>query len=389
MTWFKKNEEKADPASLATAVQGNTLFALDLYRHLRGTEGSLFFSPYSISTALAMTWAGARGETQAQMAQALHFLLDQQGVHPAFARLGAKLAEVEKKGQVQLKVANSLWPSKGFKFQREYLALVRKFYGVRITPVDFGEEEAARRTINAWVEARTEDKIKDLIAEGILDALTRLVLVNAIYFKGAWASPFDQNLSEAAPFRTAPDQEVQVMMMTSKHTFGYAEAQDLQVLELPYAGDDLSMLVLLPRQADGLAKMEESLSVENLDRWTASLAETEVQASLPRFELSFPFRLDDTLKAMGMVAAFFGEADFSGMDGSRELFIGAVLHKAFVEVNEQGTEAAAATAVIMQRKAFSFPAVVFQADHPFVFLIRENSTGSILFLGRLVNPASS
>jgi serpin B len=211
-------------------------------------------------------------------------------------------------------------------------------------------------------------------------------LVNAIYFKGDWASQFDQSLTSEAPFWVTSDEQVQIPIMTQKHKFRYGEDNGLQILELPYAGDDLSMLVLLPRETGGLAKLEESLAVENLDRWTRNLQETEVVVSLPRFEITFPFRLDDTLKSMGMVDAFSDKSDFSGMDGSKKLYIGAVLHKAFVVVNEQGTEAAAATAVIMQLKGLAFPPVVFRADHPFVFLIRENSTGSILFLGRVVNP---
>jgi len=387
MKLFNQKSQKEDPSNLVSAVQGNTRFALDLYQKLRGTDGNLFFSPYSISTALAMTYAGAREDTQAQMAQALHFLLDQQQLHRAFALLGTKLAEVGRKGHVQLKVANSLWPRQGHKFLKEYLALAKKSYGVRITPVDYGDEEAARHVINSWVEEKTGNRIKDLIASGVLDRLTRLVLVNAIYFKGDWTSQFDQNLTTESPFWSSPDTRVQVSMMTQKHDFKYAEGDGLQILELPYAGDDLSMLVLLPGEKDGLARLEGSLTLDNLDRWTGALAVTEVELSLPRFELSFPFRLDDTLRSMGMLDAFSEKADFSGMDGTRELFIGAVLHKAFVAVNEQGTEAAAATAVAMQTKALSFPPVVFCADHPFVFLIRANSTGSLLFIGRLLNPA--
>jgi serpin B len=258
---------------------------------------------------------------------------------------------------------------------------------VRITQIDYGDEEAARHTINSWVEERTESRIKDLIAPGVLDRWTLLVLVNAIYFKGEWTSQFDGNLTGEAPFWVASDSQVQVSMMTQKHDFRVGEVDGLQILELPYAGDDLSMIVLLPKEMDGLAKLEGSLTVENLDGWTKVLTKTEVEVSLPRFELSFPFRLDDTLKSMGMLDAFSDQADFSGMDGTRELSIGAVLHKAFVAVNEQGTEAAAATAVIMQLKALSFPSVVFRADHPFFFLIRENGTGSILFIGRVIDPA--
>ena len=185
---------------------------------------------------------------------------------------------------------------------------------------------------------------------------------------------------------TAPNEQVQAPLMTCKHEFRYAEDAGLQILELPYAGNDLSMIVLLPGEAGGLTKLEESLAVENLDKWTRNMQATDVEVFLPRFEITFPFRLDDTLKSMGMLDAFLDKADFSGMDGRKELYIGAVLHKAFVVVNEQGTEAAAATALTMQSKGLSFPSVVFRADHPFVFLIRENNTGSILFFGRVTNP---
>lgn len=389
MGLYKKNVIVRDLSSIGTAVQGNTQFALDLYQKLRTTEGNLIFSPYSISTVLAMTYTGARGDTQVQMAQAIHFLLDQKQLPPAFALLESKLGEAGEKGNVQLRAANALWPQKGFPFLKEFLALTSKYFGVLITPVDYGNGEAARHTINAWVEERTESMIKDLIAPGMLDALTRLVLVNAIYFKGDWASQFDRSRTSQEPFWAGSNGQVQVPMMTQKHKYRYGEGDDLQILELLYAGEDLSMIVLLPKETGGLAKLEDSLAVENLDRWTRNLELTEVVVSLPRFEATFPFRLDDTLKSMGMVDAFSGQADFSGMDGSQYLSIGAVLHKAFVAVNEQGTEAAAATSVVIQMKVLSFltPPIIFRADHPFVFLIRENSTGSILFIGRVVNPA--
>jgi serpin B len=388
MKWFKtKKEIEEEQSNLAAAVQGNTEFALDLYKKLRSLEGNLIFSPYSISIALAMTYAGARADTQIQMAQTMHFLPDQDHLHPAFAHLEARLEQSGKKGHVQLRVANTLWPRKGYEFLRAFLTLTKRFYGVRITPVDFGDGEAARLTINTWVEERTENKIKDLIAEGVLDDSTRLVLVNAIYFKGNWADRFDPGLTNQAAFLTPTGGQVQVPMMTLKHTFKYAEDDVLQALELPYAGGDLSMLVLLPRDVNGLVRLEESLVVKNLDKWKKNLQETEVEVSLPRFELTFPFRLDDTLKSMGMENAFSTKADFSGMDGTQELYLGAVLHKAFVAVNEQGTEAAAATAVAMQTKALAFSPIIFRADHPFVFFIHENGTGSILFIGRVENPA--
>ena len=387
MKLFKHAARETGQVDLNETVQGNTQFSLDLYQQLRKLEGNLFFSPYSISTALGLTYAGARSDTQAQMAQALHFPSDQAQLHPAFALLAAKLAKVGRKGHVQLSLANALWPRQGAKFLKSFLTIAKKYYGVQITPVDFSEEEKARLMINGWVEERTGNKIKGLISPGVLDRATRLVLVNAIYFKGNWASQFDPDLTSQSPFNSAPGNQVQVQMMNRKHTFRYTESDALQVLELPYGGGALSMLVLLPREMDGLAKLEDLLNLKNLQKWTAGLQEVEVQVFLPRFELNFPFRLDDALKSLGMLDAFSGQADFSGMDGSRELYIGAVLHKAFVAVNEQGTEAAAASAVIMQLKALAFPSIVFRADHPFVFLIRENTTGSILFIGRLANFA--
>jgi serpin B len=373
--------------SAEAVVQGNTEFALALYEQLRGKEGNLFFSPHSISTALAMTYAGARGSTEAQMAQALHFHLDQEQLHPAFAWLEARLAEIAQKGHVQLSVANALWPQRGYPLLDAFLALTREYYGVQVTAVDYGDAETARHTINTWVEARTEGKIEELIPAGLLDPLTVLVLVNAIYFKGDWARQFDPSLTRDAPFQVAPGEHVEVAMMHQKASFGYGRGDGLQALELPYAGEDLSMIVLLPDEVDGLAALEDRLTVENLERWTGRLWPQEVEVWLPRFEITLPFRLDAALQALGMVDAF-GHADFSGMDGTRSLFIGAVLHKAFVAVDEVGTEATAATAVVMTRAMVMSPPV-FRADHPFLFLIRENSTGSILFLGRVVNPVQA
>ena len=374
-------------ASVDAVVEGNSLFALDLYQMLRKREGNLFFSPYSISTALAMTYAGARGSTESQMAQVLHFLLDQEQLHPAFARLEASLRDVQKKGRVQLSAANSLWPHKGFTLLSEFLALTKRYYGVQITTVDYGRAEEARRMINDWVEDKTENKIEELILPKMVGPSTDLILVNAIYFKGDWASQFDEQLTHEAPFWVNPSGQVQVTMMTRKHEFRYAKAGDLQVLELPYAGEDLSMFVLLPGEIDGLADLEDQLTVENLERWTKYLWETEVQVFLPRFEVTLPVRLSETLESMGMPDAFSSRADFSGM-AKAQLFISEVVHKAFVKVNEEGTEAAAATAVIMARGAPP-PVPTFRADHPFLFVIRENATGSILFLGRVVDPASN
>lgn len=383
----QQREQAVDRDAAAQAVvDGNTAFALDLYRELKGEEGNLFFSPYSISTALAMTYAGARGETERQMAQTLHFTLGQDWLHPAFASLETGLQAVQQPGELQLRVANSLWPQIDYPFLEAYLSLVAEHYGVLITPVDYRQTEAARTRINTWVEEKTEKKIEDLIPPGMLDALTTLVLVNAIYFKGNWANQFDPASTAGAPFWVTPDEPIQVPMMTQEKEFRYAEWEGLQILELPYVGNYLSMVVILPEEVGGLAALENALTVENLDRWTGRLWQREVVVFLPRFGMSWGFELSRTLIAMGMGAAF-GGADFSGMDGTTSLFIDKVLHKAFVDVNEEGTEAAAATAVIMAR-GMPPPPVTFRADHPFLFLIRDNKTGSILFLGRVLEPES-
>lgn len=374
-------------SSVKTVVQGNIEFALDLYKKLRTTEDNLFFSPYSVSIALAMTYAGARGNTETQMAQALHFTLDQKRLHDAFASLEANLKIVQKRGNLLLKVASALWPQRGYPFLEEFLTLTKECYGVLITPVDYSDPEAARREINAWVKEKTQGKIRELIPSGILDSLTRLVLTNAIYFKGSWASKFWKELTERAPFRVTSSEEVEVPLMTQEDMFRYGEDDDLQILELPYVGNDLAMIILLPKKVDGLVELEAALTVENLEKWTSNLWERTVRVFLPRFKISSGFVLSDALASMGMPDAFdMNKANFSGMDGKENwLYIAAVLHKAFVEVNEEGTEAAAATAVATMAGGVSPPSV-FRADHPFVFLIREKSTASLLFLGRVMNP---
>lgn len=369
-------------------VQGNTEFALDLYQQLQAEKGNLLFSPYSISIALAMTYAGARGETELQMAQALHFPPAQEELHPAIALLEAKLGEIGAKGSIEIRTANALWPHVRYQFLDEFLKLTREYYGVATTPVDYGEPEAARQTINGWVEGKTEAKIKELIPPGILDPLTRLVLTNAIYFKGNWAHQFAKEMTEDAPFLVTPSETVRVPLMAQKHAFGYGETDDLQTVELPYTGNDLAMVVLLPKKADGLAELEAALTAENLGKWTDNLREREVRVLMPRFKVSQGIELKGILTSMGMADAFdANKANFSGMDGCEgSLYIAAALHKAFVEVNEEGTEAAAATAVVMGLRFAPPPPPTFRADHPFVFMIREKSTGSILFLGRVVNP---
>lgn len=372
-------------------VKGNTAFALELYRRLGEREGNIFLSPHSITTALAMTYAGAREKTAAQMANVLRFSLDSEALHPALAELTKRMDNIQREGDIQLRAANSLWPQKDYPFLEEYLDLLKKYYGVTVTPMDYKRAaETARQTINRWVEEETRDKIKNLLQPGILNALTRLVLVNAIYFKGNWASRFDETLTREDVFFLLSGKRTRVPLMRQEHEFRWAEMESMQILELPYNGDQLSMMVLLPRRRDGLPDLERQLTAENLSAWTACLRPKKVRLFLPRFKITSRFRLDQTLMSMGMVDAFdAGKANFAGMDGHPNwLYIGAVIHQAFVDVTEEGTEAAAATAVVMRlatAKPISPP--VFRADHPFLFLIRENKTGSILFMGRVADPA--
>ncbi|MBN2685377.1 MAG: outer membrane lipoprotein-sorting protein [Pontiellaceae bacterium] len=370
-------EEEPTAEAFSPADSVNQL-AVDLYNQLSAEDGNLFFSPYSISSALAMTYGGARGETAEQMNTALHFG-GPDITHPAFSYLRRSLNKIEEKGDVQLAVANALWPQKDYKFSADYLALTQTHYDSSIHSVDYkADTEGARKAINSWVKEQTKEKIKDLIGEDALDELTRLTLVNAIYFKGNWAEQFDPNKTREASFHLSADESVQVPMMSQTADFKLAQNETMQALELPYQGDDLSMIILLPNEGEKL---------EWVDPTTLQFSETEVMVQLPKFKMETAFNLNDTLTQMGMTDAFSDKADFSGMtDAPNDLFIGGVLHKAFIEVNEEGTEAAASTALFAgSDENFSLPQQ-FIADRPFLFCIRENSTGTLLFMGRVMNP---
>jgi len=385
-----KSVDPASPADAAAVSAGNTRFALDLYRQLRAAEGNLFFSPYSMSTALAMTYAGARGTTGQQMAETLHFMPDGQRLHPAFSSLQSQLKGEQEKGEIKLSVANALWIEKNFSLLQTFTSLTSRYYEASLKQVDFTHDtEKSRLTINAWVEEQTKDKIKELIRPGVLDSATRLVLTNAIYFKGNWAHQFKKDRTKEEQFQIAPGKAVVVPMMNVQDEFGYLEDELLQALEMNYAGDNLSMIVLLPRSINGLGALEDTLAADTLTARLDAIRKHEVRVCLPKFTMTSQFELAKTLGAMGMPEAFSGAADFSGMTGGKDLYISAVVHKAFVDVNEEGTEAAAATGVTMRLTAAPAPPPLFRADHPFIFLIRHNPTGSILFLGRLTRPAEA
>jgi serine protease inhibitor len=385
-----RETQLADGSSdLATIVEGNTEFSLDLYRQLSTSEGNLFFSPYSISNALAMTYAGARGQTATEIAQVFHFQLEPNRLHPAFAELIAALAP-ESASTYELAIANRLWGQKNYGFLPEFLNLLERYYSAPLQEVDFtNTTENARLTINAWVEQQTQNKIQDLLSPGILNPSTRLVLTNAIYFKGNWLVPFDASATQNQPFYLSSGETIEVPMMHQMEYWNYAHLDGLQVLELPYEGETLSMVILLPEQIDGLVQLEQQLTPDHLQEWLSSAQEfpmtmdgAPVSVWLPKFTLTSTFELENTLSAMGMPQAFTN-ADFSGMNGQRDLVISKVIHKAFVDVNEQGTEAAAATAVLMATRGGN---QTFRIDRPFIFLIRDRNSRSILFLGRVVNP---
>jgi serpin B len=372
------------PEGVAELVKANNQFGLDIYSKVSQEPGNVFISPWSLSSALSMTYEGARGKTADEMKKVMH-LPDAEVRHSSFAKLFNDINKKDK--EYQLYTANALWAQKDYPFLPEYLNLVEKYYAGKATNVDFaGNTEQARLTINKWVEDYTNNKIKDLFAPNSLTPLTRLVLTNAIYFKGNWEKQFDKGATHDADFRINAEKNVQVPMMSMhEEDFNYFEDDKLQILEMPYEGEELSMMVLLPKN-DDLKTVESIITPDSLELWRSSLRQESMDVYMPKFTFETKYILNDVLKAMGMPLAFSETADFSGMNGKKELFIGIVVHQAFVEVNEEGTEAAAATGAGMTLSAMPVTKT-FRADHPFVFLIQERNTGNILFLGRVVDPS--
>jgi serpin B len=404
---------KVPVATTASAPTDTAVFAVDLYQQLAvNTQGNLFFSPTSINMALAMTYAGTKGNTAQQMANTLHYRGTTEQVHSAFGNLlkilndppeafnfvdqnGNAVKDLDATGQpikrpaYELVIANALWGQKGYPFQPAFTELVQKTYGAGLNSVDYRQPEIASLAINDWVGKQTEDKIKDVIAPGVLTPATRLVLTNAIYFKSRWEEEFSSSATKDGPFRLSADKSVPVPLMYMQHGFAYMEDTDLQMLEMPYKHRDLSMVVLLPKKVDGLAKLEQNLTAANLRARFKETKRAVVDVTLPKFTINTQVRLSDTLKTMGMTDAFDAtKADFSAMTSAHRLFLSAVVHQAFVAVDEKGTEATAATAIYFLGLVDygQIKPKTFTADHPFVFLIRHNATGEILFLGRVTNP---
>ena len=371
-------------------VTGNTEFAADLYRAVREEPGNLFMSPHSISIALAMTYAGASTNTAAQMADTLHFTLPPAQLHAAFNKLDLELASraANASGDTipfRLTTANSIFGQKDKTFEQPFLDALARNYGAGLRVLDFlTDPEGARLTINDWVEDKTNDKIKELLPQGSIDNGTRLVLTNAIYFSAAWEEPFPVSGTADRPFYLSNEQSVSVPTLHQVHERGYGAGEGYRAAELPYDGGQLSMVVVVP---DDLATFEATLDATRINSIMDSLSTHLLDLTLPKFSFDAPLGLKDVLYGLGMVDAFTAAADFSGIDGTRNLVITDVLHKGFVAIDEKGTEAAAATAVIIGETSAPEPATLV-VDRPFMFFIRDIPTGAILFVGRVVDPRS-
>jgi serpin B len=384
------NVSSADETAL---IEGNSAFAFDLYQALREEkDGNLFYSPYSISIALAMTYAGARGETEQQMADTLHFNLSQVNLHPAFNKLDIELDERGQGAQgkddkgFRLNIVNAIWGQKDYTFLPTFLDVLSENYGAGLRILDFmNETEKSRVTINDWVSDQTEARIKDLIPQGVIDAATRLVLTNAIYFNAAWQFPFDEDMTENSFFHLLDGGQVTVPMMKQSESFGYTAGEGYQSIELLYDGGELSMVILLPETGQ-FESFAQSLNAQTVADIINDLGHAQVTLKMPLFKFDSDFSLKDTLAGMGMPVAFSGDADFSGMTGNRALLISDVIHKAFVSVDEAGTEAAAATAVVMRESSAPIQQANVTVDRPFIFLIRDIKTGAVLFVGCVVDP---
>ncbi len=391
--YVKQSETKLDDKGstskgVKAVVNANNQFAFELYSKYKKEykDENIFFSPYSISVALTMTYEGAKGQTAKEMESVFHIPKNANLRKPNFAKIINELNKKNKK--YKLSTANALWPQIGFQLLKEYQNTIKSYYGGKVTCLDYaGNAEKSRQIINGWVEDKTEDKIKDLIPPDVLGANTVLVLTNAIYFKGTWATQFDKKNTREENFTTSSGNTVKVpvMRLTDEDAkFNYAETKDLQILELPYKGEELSMLILLPKQSD-VNVIEESITTEKISEYRNNLQKTQIDIYIPKFKFETKYFMKKTLAEMGMPTAFRPGADFSGINGKGGIWIDKVIHQAFVEVNEEGTEAAAATAVIMIEKKMVIRKK-FRADHPFIFIIQQKDSGNILFLGRVSDP---
>src|SRR5579885_188305 len=369
-------------------AQGLNQFGMAAYHQIEGGSGNLIFSPLSLSSALSMTLAGARGRTAAEIAGVLRQAYPDPQYPRAFMSLVAGLSSRANGGGNQLLNANGLWVQSGFRLEPDYRRIMDQTFTAPLESLDFARApERARAAINSWTAAHTKGKIGELFAPGSLDAATRVVLTSAVYFYGKWERPFSAGNTHPAPFKLGGGNTVDAPFMRQTAGFGYAETPALQILEMRYAGTGLAWDILLPKAENGLADLEQSLTPENLAAWLGSLSNRTVEAIVPKFRAEAGFSLRDALSRMGMPHAF-ADADFSGIDGRRDVALSDVVHKTFVDVAEEGTEAAAATGSVAVLVRMVVPEhKIFRADHPFVFFIRDTQSGLILFAGRLQTPA--
>lgn len=376
----------ADTISIPGAINE---FSFSLYDQIRTRPGNLVFSPYSISCALAMTWAGAGANTAMEMSRVLHFNNQQGNIHEGFKSLFAQLEGVSDPEMTQLAIADALWAQKDYAFLGAYIDLAEEFYGAGIRNLDFTEPascEQSRQVINQWVEEHTNHKIVELIGQGMLNPLTRLVITNAIWFNGKWKYPFDEQNTSVGDFKVMKDQTAAVSYMNQQSLFGYYSDNDFQAIALPYKGNEINMLVVLPREQADLQQAGTSLTSTLFYHIVNHLVVTGIRISVPKFKSETEIHLNKPLQSLGMQEAFSRDADFSGMTGNKDLFIDFVIHKAFIDIYEQGTEAAAATGVGMALKSAYIEPVEFIADHPFYYFIFHRDTKLILFSGRFVKP---
>jgi serpin B len=389
---FDSQPRPFSPAPAVRAVvAGNTALAMDVYGKLNDQPGNVFFSPLGLSTGLGMVHAGARGHTESELARAAHFTLPQAELHPAFGVLTERLANLQRGSRLTLHSANALWAQQGHRWLTPFLDAVHKDYRAQAEEVDFkaAPGEAATR-INGWIERSTRGKIPAMVSAQDFNSLTKLVLANAVYFKGNWKYQFERGNTREGRFHVSEDRTVPASFMAQRNEFRAAAIQEpaVTLLELPYYGGDLAMVILLPAMVDGLPKLEAALTVEDLGRWLERLDGTaphKIVVRLPRFTTRQKVDLAPILHALGAPSVFGGGADLSGMDGTTNLFLSAALQETFVEVNEEGTEAAAVTLFVARSKSRTDS---FNADHPFLFLIRDRASGTILFLGRLAEPGA-
>ncbi len=390
------NNNQVSTITFNNVVDANNQFASDLYSKYKSEEGNMFFSPYSISSALAMTYEGAKGKTAEEMRAVLHLPNDKEKIRSDFVNINNELNKADK--TYKLTTANALWAQKEYPFLDDYFKIVDTYYGGKVTNLDFKTEtEKSRVIINNWVENKTNDKIKDLIPKGILSPATRLVLTNAIYFKANWSIQFDAENTIDQQFKLSSGTNTNVKMMHQTDNFNYGETSNLQILEMNYLGNDLSILIILPKE-NNLSQIEDIFSKEKLSEWKQDMKNEKVVVGLPKFKFETKYFMAKDLIEMGMPTAFkYPDADFTGMSPATvtspngELYIGEVIHQTFIEVAEYGTEAAAATAVIMMSgsaaPSHEEPPKVFIADHPFIFIIQQKNTGNILFMGRVSDPS--